>query len=176
MVIPPVDHDCVLKEFVIELANRVAKLERENAQLKKAHVGPKSERSKMPRVDDGKKSTPEERLAKRRAHAEERAQIQSAKTEHKVPNAQRVCPSCGNDKLKPLGKGKSTVVWEFIPATFIRHEHVQEVLRCKCANYVVTAPGAPKVFERGRYGASFLAHLAVATFWRYATPDACVAL
>ena len=133
----------MLKEFVVELANRVAKLERENAQLKKAHVGPKSERSKMPRVDDGKKSTPEERLAKRRAHAEERAQIQSAKTEHKVPNAQRVCPSCGNDKLKPLGKGKSTVGWEFIPATFIRHEHVQEVLRCKCANYVVTAPGAP---------------------------------
>ena len=138
-MIPSVDHDCVLKEFVVELANRVAKLERENAQLKKAHIGPKSERTKMPRIHDGKTSTPADRLAKRRARAEERAQIQTAKTEHKVPEAQRTCPSCGNTTLKPLGKGKTTVVWEFIPATFIRHEHVQEVLRCKCANYVVTA-------------------------------------
>jgi transposase len=39
---------------------------------------------------------------------------------------------------------------------------VQEVLRCGCGDYVVTAPGAPKVLEKGRYGASFLAHLAVA--------------
>src|SRR2546421_2368377 len=100
VVIPPVDHDCVLKEFVVELANRVAKLERENAQLKKAHVGPKSERSKKtPRVDDGKKSTPAEQQAKRRARAEVKAQIQSVRTEHKVPDAQRTCPSCGNDKL-----------------------------------------------------------------------------
>jgi transposase len=39
---------------------------------------------------------------------------------------------------------------------------VQEVLRCRCGGCVVTAPGAPKVIEKGQYGASFLAHIAVA--------------
>jgi transposase len=38
---------------------------------------------------------------------------------------------------------------------------VQEVLRCRCNGFVVTAPGAPKIVEKGQYGASFLAHLAV---------------
>jgi transposase len=161
MVIPPVDHDCVLKDIVLELSNKLAKLEHELALIKKAHVGPKSERSKMPRIDAGKRATPEEKLAKRRERARTKAQIQTVQTEHKVPDAKRVCPACGNDKLRPLGKGKTTTVWEFVPATFIKHEHVQETLRCKCNGYVVTAPGAPKVIERGRYGATFLAHLVV---------------
>lgn len=161
MVIPPVDHDCVLKEFVVELANRVAKLERENAQLKKAHVGPTSERSKMPRVP-GKRATHEERLETRRANAEQKSQTQTLRIEHKVPDAQRTCPACGNEKLRHVGPGRMTTVWEFIPARFVAHEHVQEVLKCKCGDYVVTAPGAPKVIEKGRYGPSFLAHIAVA--------------
>ena len=61
-----------------------------------------------------------------------------------------------------MGPGKSTFVWEFVPASFVRHEHVQEVLRCRCGGCVITAPGAPKVVEKGQYGASFLAHIAVA--------------
>jgi transposase len=61
-----------------------------------------------------------------------------------------------------MGPGKSTFVWEFVPARFVRHEHVQEVLRCRCGGCIVTAPGAPKVVEKGQYGASFLAHIAVA--------------
>ena len=39
---------------------------------------------------------------------------------------------------------------------------MQEVLKCRCGDYVVTAPGAPKIVEKGRYGASLLAHIAVA--------------
>jgi transposase len=54
------------------------------------------------------------------------------------------------------------VVYEYVPAKLVRVEHVQEVLRCRCGGHVVTAPGAPKVIEQGRYGASFLAHLVVA--------------
>ncbi|MDB4935746.1 MAG: Mobile element protein, partial [Labilithrix sp.] len=48
---------------------------------------------------------------------------------------------------------------EFVPSKFVRKEHVQEVLRCRCGGCIVTAPGAPKVVEKGQYGASFLAHL-----------------
>jgi transposase len=161
VVVPPIDHECVLSGIVAELSNQLAKVQHELAQLKKAHIGPKSERSKMPRLPTTP-PTAEEQLAKRRAHAADRAQTQTVRTEHKVPAEQRTCPACGNDKLKPIGKGRTTAVYEFVPARFIRHEHVQEVLRCRCGDYVVTAPGAPKVIEKGRYGASLLAHLAVA--------------
>jgi hypothetical protein len=44
MVMPPVDHECSLQEFVTDLADRLAKLEHENAQLKKALYGKRSER------------------------------------------------------------------------------------------------------------------------------------
>ena len=69
VVVPPVDHDCVLKELVEELANRLAKLEHENAQLKKAVLGSRSEKSKMPRIKTGEPSTPEERQKTRRERA-----------------------------------------------------------------------------------------------------------
>ncbi len=52
--------------------------------------------------------------------------------EHKVPEALRRCTACGRTDLTPMGPGKSTFVWEFVPARFVRHEHVQEVLRCRC--------------------------------------------
>ena len=44
--------------------------------------------------------------------------------------------------LDPLGDGKKTTGWEFVPARFVRVEHVQEVQRCRCNGFVVTAPGA----------------------------------
>ena len=65
---PPVDHDCVLSGVVAELNNQLAQVRHELAQLKKAHIGPKSERSKMPRVPTTP-PTAEERLAKRRSAA-----------------------------------------------------------------------------------------------------------
>jgi transposase len=161
VVVPPVDHDCILKELVEELANRLARLEHENAQLKKAVLGSRSERSKMPRIKTGAPPTAEERQKTRRERAAAKAEAPTVKVEHKVPDAERRCTVCGNDKLDPLGEGKKTTVWEFVPARFLRVEHVQEVLRCRCNGFVVTAPGAPKVVEKGQYGASFLAHLAV---------------
>jgi transposase len=163
MVVPPVDHDCVLKDVVEAQANEIAKLKHDMEQLKKALIGPKSERSKMPRPDVGKKSTVAERLAKRRANAAAKKKLQTVRTELKVPADAKSCPDCGAvDAMKPVGSGRETTVFEFIPARWIRHVYVQEVLRCECRNYVVTAPGAPKVVARGRYSASFLAHLAVA--------------
>ena len=114
---PPVDHECSLVGVVVELSNQLEKVKHELAQLKKAHIGPKSERSKMPRVPS-KPVTAEERLAKRRAQAADRAQTETVRTEHKVPLEERTCPSCGNDKLKPIGNGRTTAVYEFVPARF----------------------------------------------------------
>jgi transposase len=161
VVLPPIDHECSLKDLVEDLANRLAKLEHENAQLKKAVLGSRSEKSKLPRIKTGAPATAEERQKTRRDRAAAKAQAPTLRVEHKVPDGERRCTACGNEKLAPLGEGKTTTVWEFVPARFLRVEHVQEVLRCRCNGFVVTAPGAPKVVEKGQYGASFLAHLAV---------------
>lgn len=162
MVLPDSDHDCSLRPFLQQLAERLEKVEQENAQLKKSLYGRKSERSKMPRVKTGEPATPEQTQATRRTRAEAKAQTPTLRIEHKVPDPLRRCTACGRTDLTPMGPGKSTFVWEFVPSTFVRHEHVQEVLRCRCGGCVVTAPGAPKVVEKGQYGASFLAHIAVA--------------
>ena len=159
---PRVDHECSLLGFVTELADRLAKLEHENAQLKKSLFGARSERSKLPRVKLGEPPTPEQVKATRRARAEAKAETPTVRIEHKVPEPLRRCTACGRTDLSPMGPGRSTFVWEFVPAKFVRLEHVQEVLRCSCGGCVVTAPGAPKVVEKGKYGASFLAHIAVA--------------
>ena len=45
MVVPPVDHECSLQKVVTDLADRLAKLEHENAQLKKTLFGARTERS-----------------------------------------------------------------------------------------------------------------------------------
>jgi len=169
---PPDDHDCPLTDLVQEqqrridqLLERAEKQDREIAQLKKALMGPKSERTKMPSVQDAIGKEPvsaENRLARRRQNAQEKQQLEVVRVEHKVPEAQRSCPKCGHGTLTPLGAGRTTTVYEFVPARLVRVEHVQEVLRCRCGDHIVTAPGAPKVFEQGRYGASLLAHLVVA--------------
>jgi transposase len=170
-MVPLPDHDCSLTEFMLEQQRRIEELlerterqSQEIAQLKKALIGPKSERTKMPSVDAALGLEPvsaENRHARRRERALQKHQLETIRVEHKVPEAERSCPKCGNATLSALGEGRTSVVYEFVPAKLMRVEHVQEVLRCRCGEHVVTAPGAPKVIEQGRYGASFLAHLVV---------------
>lgn len=170
---PVVDHECALTAFVQEQQKKLdavialaERQQREIEQLKKALIGPKSERTKkMPSVDKavGKlASTPEEKLARRRANAKARNALEVVTVDHKVPDGERSCPRCGNEALEQLGAGRATEVIEYVPGRFVRRRHVQEVLRCRCNGHVVTAPGAPKVIEQGHYGASFIAHLIVA--------------
>src|SRR5262252_2436723 len=171
-MVPAPDHDCSLTEYmqeqqrrIDELVERTERQAQEIAQLKKALIGPKSERIKMPSVESALGTEPvsaENRHARRRERALQKQILETIRIEHKVPDAERSCPKCGSDTLSALGEGRTTVVYEFMPAKLVRVEHVQEVLRCRCGGHVVTAPGAPKVIEQGRYGASFLAHLVVA--------------
>jgi transposase len=110
------------------LSDKVEKLQHELAQPKMAHIGPKSEPSKMPRVSTNP-STPDERLAKRRAQAANRAQTETVRTGTQSPGRAAHLPELRNDKLKPIDRGRTTAVYEFVPARFIRHEHVQGVPR-----------------------------------------------
>lgn len=104
----------------------------------------------------------EKAKAKRRQNAEAKNDLPTDTLKHRVPEKDRVCKKCGRKDLFPLGPGRKTIVYEYVPARLIRREHIQETLACQCSEFVIVADGAPKVIEKGRYGASFLAHLVVA--------------
>ena len=79
------------------------------AQLKKALIGPRSERSKMPRVKPSEPATPEEQLAKRRgaARAEPKRKLQLCGSSTKCPSrAALAARRAATTKLKPIGDGQ----------------------------------------------------------------------
>src|SRR5690606_8388762 len=112
MEVPALDHDCSLMPLLKELLERVEKLEHENGQLKKQMYGRRSERTKLPRPIVAESATPEQILATRRDRAKTRLEAPVMTIEHRVPDAERRCTSCGGTDLSPLGTGKRTSVWE----------------------------------------------------------------
>ncbi|WP_434345120.1 hypothetical protein ACN6A1_22285 [Myxococcus virescens] len=61
--------------------------------------------------------------------------------------------------MRPLCRGSTSEVYEYILPRFERQVHVQEVLACACGRGVVTAPPPARVVDRGEYGPGFLAHV-----------------
>ena len=154
------------------LATDFSALKHEFEMMKRHLLGPKSE--KMPRIADElrkEEQADEAAIARRkaeaaatrkeRAHARKQA-LTSKTTVHAVPNNQRQCPKCGSEKLKPIGQGKESVVYEYKPAHFIAHRHVRETLACPCGEHVVTAEGPSKWVEKSQYAPSFVAHIITA--------------
>jgi len=111
----------------------------------------KSAKSKAER-DEAAKKTRRERAARKAEEAPTR------EIRHDVPAEERHCPACGSEELKPLGPGRTSEVYEYIPARFERQVHVQQVLSCQCGGGIVTAPPPAKVVDKGEYGPGFLAH------------------
>jgi hypothetical protein len=35
-------------------------------------------------------------------------------------------------KLKPVGQGRESFVWDYVPGYFLRQRHVRETLACAC--------------------------------------------
>jgi transposase len=100
-------------------------------------------------------------LQTRRENAEKKRQLVSQTIEHKVPEAEKTCPKCGGHEFSPLGDGFKTEMYELVPAIVERQIHVQEKLRCRCGETVLTAPGPTKVFDKARVGPTFMAQIAV---------------
>ncbi len=102
---------------------------------------------------------------KRRDTGKKRAEFETKRLCHSVPEQERTCPKCGRCDLKTLGGGRITKRWEYVPGHFICHEDVQEKLSCACGEYVVTAPPPPRPFENCRYGPRFISYLIVSKLW-----------
>jgi transposase len=100
-------------------------------------------------------------LQTRRENAEKKRRVVTRRIEHKVWEDQKVCSKCGGHEFTKLGDGAMTELYELVPAIVERQLHIQEKLRCKCGETVLTADGPTKVFDKARVGPTFMAQVAV---------------
>ena len=100
-------------------------------------------------------------LARRRDRAALRAKLQSQTVIHHLADEQRECPDCGGTADRPLGAGKETFLFEYVPGYFVRQRHVQEKAACACGQFIATADPPMRPVDGGHYGAGFMAHIAV---------------
>ena len=157
---PDDDHECGWKVFAKDLVEKMAELEAKMAAMERRMLGPKSE--KLPPMDrEVRKQRPVDPAntqEKRRKNAELRAtRVETETVEHKVSDADRICPKCNGTKLRPVGDGKVSIVVDYVPGYFRRHRHVRETLACPCGQHMVVAPGPDHSIEGARYGDGFRA-------------------
>ena len=100
-------------------------------------------------------------LQKRRDNQEKKRTLATRRIEHKVPEDGKVCPKCGGHDFSKLGGGLVTELFDLVPAMIERQLHVQEKLRCRCGEGIVTADGPAKVYDKARFGPNFMAQIAV---------------
>lgn len=172
MLVPPGDdeHDCGWKAYakaqeskLDEQSAKLAELTAKMEEMQRRLFGKKSERLKSGKLPPPlpPKSTKSE-AAKKRADA---IALRDEKLETEivpipVPPDQCTCPDCGNPKLRQVGNGKPSTVYEYVQPHFRRRVYRRETLACRCG-HIVTAPAPDRVGEKTRYAPSFAAHLIV---------------
>jgi len=133
--------------------------------LKRRVFGKRSE--KMPSIERQlRNERPVDRAAAKRARAENAARKKLLATEivnHAVPADQRTCPACGPGAapLSPVGTGKESIEYVYIPGHFRRRIHRRETLACGSCDYIVTAKVPARVTDKTAYGPGFMAHVIV---------------
>jgi len=152
-------------DTITALSERVSTLQSTVEKLQRHVFGQRSE--KMPRVSDEIRDAStaaadrEAALQKRLENAAKKRELSTRRIEHKVPEDRKVCPKCGGHDFTPLGEGKVTELYELVPARIERQLHVQEKVRCRCGETIITADVPPKVFDKTRFGPTFMAQVVV---------------
>ena len=98
--------------------------------------------------------------SRKRAERQEAPGLRRETIEHPVSERGRKCPSCGG-MAEPIGTGKFTTEWDYIPGYFVCRRHIQEVVACKCGKHIARAEPALRVFDRTQYGPGLIAYLIV---------------
>lgn len=129
-----------------------------DAALKQLY-GKKSERSKPTRLPPppkaGQRSTPEQAAQRR---AENQAQLKAQSVDegekvHPVTPEQQVCRHCGDGAdFRPVGEGKSSDLYDYVPGYFRRSRHVVHSSACTCGKTIVSAPGPVRAVPGSKYG------------------------
>jgi transposase len=178
----PDDHHCPWREEAermrVELAGvrvELAEVRGQFAALKTAMealerriLGPKSEKVPPPATelrkeesDDDAKARRLAALERRRERAALKQQLRTQTVIHRLEDDQRQCPRCHGVADRPLGPGKQTYLYEYVPGSFVRQCHVQEKAACACGQFIATADPPARPIEGGHYGAGVFAHIVV---------------
>jgi transposase len=100
-------------------------------------------------------------LRTRRENAEKKRQLVTRKIDHKVREDQKVCPRCGGHDFSRLGGGETSEMYELVPSRVERQIHIQEKLRCRCGEAIITADPPARVYDKARFGPTFMAQVVV---------------
>lgn len=160
---PDDDHACNWRGYALALQSDLEQVKAELATLKRQLLGRKSE--KMPpmerEVRRDRKADPVETQRKRREAALAKEKLETEHVTVPVPEAERKCPHCERGDLRPVGEGKPTTSYDYVPGYFRRRITRRETLACPCGQYIVTAPCPDKSTDKTRYAPGFIAHLIV---------------
>ena len=163
MAPPPEDeHDCGWKRYAKEQDKKLQELSEKLTALEQRFLK-RSERRKSPKLPPPlvTRADAQETKEKRAALAALRAvSVETEVVPVSVPDEARKCSECESTKLRPIGDGKPSTVWEYVQPHFRKRVFMRETLSCRCGS-IVTAPAPERVGEKTRYGASFIAHLIV---------------
>jgi transposase len=162
-LVPPDDddHGCAFKEYAKHLEGKLDALTAEMEVLKRAFAKRSEKTGKMPRVPRAPR-TPEEEADRRTEQALLRAEkIVTEEKTAPVPEEQKKCHLCGGTTFRPVGAGKSSETWTYVPGHFRRLVFRRESVACRCGGCVITAPAPERWSEKTRYASSFVAHLVV---------------
>ena len=182
----PADHQCPWRDEVFALRQLVEELTRQHRReideltgklvgamtalesLERRVLGPKSEKMPPPASELRRTEKPEDAEARRLAGLERRRQHAALKQKlerwtvtHHVTDEAAECPKCGGTADAPVGDGKRTTIFEYVPGYFVRQEHMQEKRACRCGQYIATAEPPPRALDKSQYGPGFIAHLCV---------------
>ena len=97
---------------------------------------------------------------KKKPRPEDAPGLRNETIEHPVSERARKCPYCG-ELAQPIGTGKFTTEWDYVPGYFVRRRHIQEVVACACGKHIARAEAPLRVFDRTQYGPGLIAYLIV---------------
>lgn len=101
---------------------------------------------------------PKER--KKKVRPQDAPGLRQEVVDHPVSERVRKCPHCG-EMAQPLGTGKFTTEWDYVPGYFVRRRHIQEVVACSCGRHIARAEAPLRVFDRTQFGPGLIAYLIV---------------
>lgn len=160
---PEDDHDCGWKAYAKAQAAELAELREKLETLEHRLLGKKSERRKGSKLPPPvpTKSDAHTAATKRRENAALReARVETENIPVPLPPEAHTCPECGNEKLRPVGKGKPSTVWQYVQPFFRKRVYWRETRSCRCG-HIATAPAPDRMGDKTRYAPSFVSHLIV---------------
>ncbi|HTZ86366.1 MAG TPA: IS66 family transposase [Solirubrobacteraceae bacterium] len=108
----------------------------------------------------GEPTSPSRKSSKKKPRPEQAPGVRHEVREWPVSDRVRKCPYCG-EMAQPIGTGKFTTEWDYVPGYFVRRRHIQETVACSCGKHIARAEAPLRVFDRTQYGPGLIAYLIV---------------